>query len=48
MANSGRKVFTDKSSVCGNGRRNAIPLRGTTSKAEGTSTTPKQEVCGAT
>ena len=46
-ANSGRKLFTDKSSVHGNGRRNAVLFRGATSKAEATSTTQKQEVGSA-
>ena len=47
MANSGLKLFADRSSVHGNGRRNAVPPRNTTSKAEATSSTQKQEVCSA-
>ena len=47
-ANSGRTLFTDKSSVRGNGRQNTVLPHGTTGKAEATSTTQKQEVhvCG--
>ena len=46
-ANSGHKLFTDKSSVRGNGPGNAVLPHGATSKAEATSTTQKQEVCSA-
>ena len=46
-ANSGCKLFTDKSSVRSNGQQNAVLPRFATSKAEAISTTQKQEVCGA-